>query len=100
MIGNSCNETLRPWRTLYKAALVRIPAGLKRFLANQRKAMARRKATRPGSMRGRYDQILADVVRELQNSPKNPRRRAGRVVCANRRAPRPYPYLDETCCER
>ena len=22
MIGNSCNETLQPWRTLYKAALV------------------------------------------------------------------------------
>jgi hypothetical protein len=77
-----------------------IPAGLKRFVAKQRKATARRKATRPGSTRGRYDQILADVVRELQNSPKNPRRRAGRVVCANRRAPRPYPYLDETCCER
>src|ERR1700758_1172020 len=90
MIGNSCNETLRPWRTLYKAALVRIPAGLKRFLANQRKAMARRKATRPGSMRGRYDQILADVVLELKNSRTNPGRRAGKVVCPNRRASLPF----------
>jgi len=78
----------------------RIPAGLKRFVANRRKVTARRKATRPGSTRGRYDQILADVVRELKNSRTNPRRRSGKVVCSNRRAPRPFPCLDETCCER
>src|SRR5690349_20401256 len=78
----------------------RIPAGWKRFVANQRKAMARRKATRPGSTRGRYDQILADVVLELKSSRTNPGRRAGKVVCSNRRVRGPFPSLDGTCCER
>ena len=66
-----------------------IPGGLKRFLANQRKANARRKATRYNSTRGRYDQMLGDVVRELKNSWKNPRRRAGTITCANEGDPIP-----------
>jgi hypothetical protein len=68
-----------------------IPGGLGCFLAKQRKAKARRKATRRSSTRGRYDQILADVVRELKNHRKNPRRRAGTVVRANRRGLRSSP---------
>lgn len=60
-----------------------IPGGLRRFLAKQRKANAHRKATRYGSTRGRYDQMLADVVRELKNSRENPRRRAGTIIRAN-----------------
>jgi fructosamine-3-kinase len=77
-----------------------IPAGLRRFLAEQRMAQARRKAKRRSRTGGRYDQILADVVRELKNSRKSPRRRAGTVVCANRRGPRPSPYFDDACYER
>jgi hypothetical protein len=77
----------------------RVPAGWKRFVTNQRKATARRKATRPGSTRGRYDQKLAEVVLELKNSRTNPRRRSGKVVCSNRRVPSSFPHLDETCCE-
>ncbi len=66
----------------------RIPGGLRCFLANQRKAKARRKATRRSSKRGRYDQILADVVRELKNSRENPKRHEGAV------------FFDEACYER
>jgi hypothetical protein len=67
----------------------RIPAGWKRLVANQRKATAHRKAKRPGGTRGRYDQILAEVVRELKNRRTNPRHRSGKVVCSNRSASLP-----------
>jgi hypothetical protein len=77
-----------------------IPGGLRRFLAKQRNSSARRKATRYNSTRGRYDQMLADVVRELKNSQRNPRRRVGPVVCANRRGRRSSSYFDEACYER
>ena len=77
-----------------------IPGGLRRFLAKQRKASARRKATRYNSTRGRYDQMLADVVRELKNSQKNPRGRVGPVACADRRGRRSSSYFDEACYER
>jgi hypothetical protein len=79
---------LPPWLALAGIWSRRcIPGGLRYFLAKQRKAKARRKATRRSSTRGRYDQILVDVVRELKNRRKNPRRRAGTVVRANRRGP-------------
>lgn len=80
-----CLRTLLPLWLALAGTWIRpcIPGGLKRFLAKQRKANARRKATRYNSTRGRYDQMLGDVVRELKNSRENPRQSAGTISCAN-----------------
>jgi hypothetical protein len=90
-------RTLLPLCLAFAGTWIRpcIPVGLSRFLARQRKAKARLKATRPGSTCGRYDQILAEAVRELKNSRKDPRRRAESALIEGHPVP-PHTWLNPT----